>query len=67
MIDFGEVLKAKERELEQLKAEIEVLREAQRILSARSPDPSEVRRVAVPAGTATEGAPPPLKSGRRWP
>ncbi len=65
MIDFADVLKEKEKELEKLQAEVEVLREAQRICLAL--DGGEVANVHVMPEPAVKPVTAPIKLGRRFP
>ncbi len=67
MTDLSEVLKQKEKELETLKAEIEVLRQAQRICAARNLAVAEVPKIRPASNTPAESAPNPQTTGRRFP
>ncbi len=67
MIDFAEVLKEKERELERLQAEVEVLREAQRICLARHPAGADLPNVRLMPEPAAKPPATPMKMGRRFP
>ncbi len=62
MIDLAEVLRQKEKELEKLKAEVEVLREAQRICTGQNvAEVPKMRPGSEPAAEAAQAA------GRRFP
>ncbi len=65
MIDLAEVLKQKEKELEKLKAEVEVLREAQRICTGQNV--TEVPKMRPASEAAAESAHNPQVAGRRFP